>query len=478
MDTRSDPRVHGARMITEGEFLIFHRYADPAEPLLGADEEEVVAELMALTRRSKSFIYRGIHGYARLRDLPALRALQHKEKILDIARLDAIDRTLSVLPETTTAEAWAIFDTALVAMFTLTRPGQLLPSIWAITRKLRRTIATIDATVNFNPVARAKRENAPSPANEASFFPIPHEHGQRHGMELITNGATMACIRARVKAVAREHKLSLADTLVKLLAGDITTSVQPVLSLYAPATSHGSIHIDGFGWANSDDLETLYALFDATPPRVTSAADVAAKRVAGYRPTPAMADYVRHRDGTCVFPDCHQSAEACQLDHRIPYTQGGATTPDNLYSLCQTHHNLKTDRRAFYVPDPRTGDTIWLFADGTWIASENKGIFRDQITPATPRWTTPISDRRRSRAHHARFNAACHTLCDRYDVDGDLDSCLAGIKKLEREYGLTFAFTPTPDPSLPPEPPVEEPPIPDPEEPPAASLPPEFAFAA
>ncbi|HIX78647.1 MAG TPA: hypothetical protein H9978_01630 [Candidatus Corynebacterium faecipullorum] len=27
---------------------------------------------------------------------------------------------------------------------------------------------------------------------------------------------------------------------------------------------------------------------------------------------------------------------------------------------------MKTDRRAFYLVDPTTGDVVWLFSDGTY----------------------------------------------------------------------------------------------------------------
>ncbi|MCT1665181.1 HNH endonuclease, partial [Corynebacterium sanguinis] len=64
------------------------------------------------------------------------------------------------------------------------------------------------------------------------------------------------------------------------------------------------------------------------------------------------------RDGTCVWPGCTRDAQHCQLDHRVPYADGGSTTPANLFSLCQRHHNVKTDRRAYYIPDPTTGDIV------------------------------------------------------------------------------------------------------------------------
>ncbi len=445
MDTLTDPRAAGAHVLIEGEYLIFGRFADPMDDILDHDVDEVITETMVLTRRGRTFVENGIFGYARLRDLPRLRALHAETRLLDVPRLAAIDRTLCVLPAGCPDETWAIFDDALVDMFTLTRPGQAMPSIWLITRRLRRLIASIDTAVNFDPVTR-KRRTAPA-APGASIHPVDINGTRYSELTLTTNNATMACIRARLTEVARRHHLSLGDAIITLLAGDISTSVRPVLHLFRPTPADAHIAIPGFGSASADDMDTLHRLFDATPPREIDLDAVRTQRVERYRPTPEMTTYVQARDGTCIYPGCHRPAPACQLDHRIPYDEGGPTTPTNLFALCQHHHNVKTDKRAFYVPDPSTGEIVWLFANGTWATSESNGILAEHTTPDNPRWARTVGDSRRARNRVARFNAACHTLCDTYDRDGDLDACLTGIRDLERTYGLTFEFAPDPEES-------------------------------
>ncbi len=64
--------------------------------------------------------------------------------------------------------------------------------------------------------------------------------------------------------------------------------------------------------------------------------------VPGYRPSTALARFVRTRDTTCCFPGCDRPAVYCDLDHTIPYTAGGLTHPGNLKCLCRKHHLLKT----------------------------------------------------------------------------------------------------------------------------------------
>jgi hypothetical protein len=63
---------------------------------------------------------------------------------------------------------------------------------------------------------------------------------------------------------------------------------------------------------------------------------------AGYRPSKALADFVRCRDLTCRWPGCDRPAVECELDHTIPYSQGGSTHAGNLKCYCKFHHLVKT----------------------------------------------------------------------------------------------------------------------------------------
>lgn len=62
----------------------------------------------------------------------------------------------------------------------------------------------------------------------------------------------------------------------------------------------------------------------------------------GYVPSKALADFVRCRDMTCRWPGCDHPALDCDLDHTIPYADGGPTHATNLKCYCRTHHLVKT----------------------------------------------------------------------------------------------------------------------------------------
>lgn len=61
----------------------------------------------------------------------------------------------------------------------------------------------------------------------------------------------------------------------------------------------------------------------------------------GYRPSAALAEFVRCRDLSCRFPGCDQPAQRCDMDHTVAHP-AGPTHASNLKLYCRTHHLLKT----------------------------------------------------------------------------------------------------------------------------------------
>ncbi len=82
-----------------------------------------------------------------------------------------------------------------------------------------------------------------------------------------------------------------------------------------------------------------------------------------YAPSAGLAAFVRCRDLTCRWPGCDKPANDCDVDHTIPYSQGGPTHAGNLKCYCKTHHLVKT----FW------GWTDQQLADGTLILTSPAG---------------------------------------------------------------------------------------------------------
>jgi len=85
-----------------------------------------------------------------------------------------------------------------------------------------------------------------------------------------------------------------------------------------------------------------FELVDARPGTHDSPEDALRYRVA-----PDLARRIRMRDGTCRHPGCAVPADACDIDHIVPFNhsdprRGGLTVESNLMCLCRRHHRYKT----------------------------------------------------------------------------------------------------------------------------------------
>lgn len=102
-----------------------------------------------------------------------------------------------------------------------------------------------------------------------------------------------------------------------------------------------------------------------------------------YRPSEAVADHVRARDATCRFPTCRRRAQACDLDHVVPFPAGD-TAPDSLCSLCRTHHLLvhRSGFRHSMTPD---GTVTWTTPTGRQVVEHPPSWGRSPPLVGEPR---------------------------------------------------------------------------------------------
>ena len=76
------------------------------------------------------------------------------------------------------------------------------------------------------------------------------------------------------------------------------------------------------------------------------------------RPTAAQRRNVESRNRVCIFPGCRMPAIDCDLDHRIPWAEGGPTTTDQLVPLCR-HDHLTRHRSGWKHQSLPDGDHQW-----------------------------------------------------------------------------------------------------------------------
>jgi hypothetical protein len=76
---------------------------------------------------------------------------------------------------------------------------------------------------------------------------------------------------------------------------------------------------------------------------LTEGADVAAVAHVGRTIPSRLRTALEARDPTCCVPGC-DVRQGLEIDHRIPFAEGGPTTLENLVRMCRWHHFQKTHR--------------------------------------------------------------------------------------------------------------------------------------
>ena len=170
---------------------------------------------------------------------------------------------------------------------------------------------------------------------------------------LAAGKSVMVCDCGSQTCPARDADANPGQVVIHVLAEQATVAGESAAPGYLP----------GYGAMPAEAIRDLAAHARLRP--LTPAAQL--KSEPRYRPSTALADFIRARDLCCRFPGCDKPAECCDIDHTTPYGLGGPTHPSNLKLLCRVHHLLKT----FWC-----GQNGWCdrqFADGTIVWTSPSG---------------------------------------------------------------------------------------------------------
>ncbi len=88
-----------------------------------------------------------------------------------------------------------------------------------------------------------------------------------------------------------------------------------------------------------------------------------ARQAAGYVPPARLRHLVQIRQRRCCFPGCRRPARQCDLDHSVPYDQGGMTCECNLAPLCRRHHRAK-QAPGWHLTHDQPGVMTWRLPSG------------------------------------------------------------------------------------------------------------------
>jgi len=111
-----------------------------------------------------------------------------------------------------------------------------------------------------------------------------------------------------------------------------------------------------------------------------------------YQITGALRAMITLRDGSCRFPGCNAAASRCQIDHVIPWDQGGGSDVGNLGVLCVRHHQLKTHGGWKLTDSKPNGSCTWRSPQGLTYHHYPEPITEPNTKPNTePKPADPLN---------------------------------------------------------------------------------------
>lgn len=349
-----------------------------------ANLSSATRRLSAATGMTEYKVETIILGLHRLRSLPQVRALQEELFHLDFDRIAAINMAL-YKADMDNPDTAAFLDSRIADFLTPKRPRQALPTRRRIERFIDEAITQIDDTV-------AADEELPQEP-PAPYYALTLDDSQTATLSLTLDKETAAVLDSAIQAVAEKDGLSPSRALMQLVTGQATPTATIVVNTYSGPQREGKAFVPSIGWATLSMFEGKFTIRDM---------DSAALSVStSYKTPQRLAAFIEGRDGYCRYPGCNKPAAKSQKDHRINYADGGPTSAENLFSLCQHHHNLKTDQQFRYFVDPYTAEVVFLFEDGSYLSTLPDG----PLAPDNFNWLRTMDQVHSTRAAARREQA-------------------------------------------------------------------------
>jgi hypothetical protein len=191
-----------------------------------------------------------------------------------------------------------------------------------------------------------------------------------------SNPLDVAEAMANLDRIARDLKTSneprsldqlRSDVALDLLKGTVfsgrTIGAPVIVTIPAATLERGAAEpgfLEGFGPVTAEIArKTVVENIDGRWEfQVTDNGQAVATGTLSRRPNAAQKRRIRVLYPTCVFPGCRQPSYNCDLDHRKPVSQGGATHNDNLGPLCRHHHMVRHHSPWLLEREP-DGDHVW-----------------------------------------------------------------------------------------------------------------------
>lgn len=351
-------------------------------PELNEDHEVATRRLSRLTGKSTGQVETWMCAVDRVTSLPYLNALQETTFLLDLPRMSAIDQALAMVPHGRT-EVLEEIDKRIAYYLVPTKPNQALPTAGQIRRKIRDMIRVLCPKLDLD------HEDEP----DGTHADVDHAPNGVSYFNFTTRTEVGIVIEEAVRTHAKKLGCSFGEALRDIVVNQ--TQVKVVLNVYrAHDVDNAPGYVFGAGWLHPDVADTLAEEAD----KVRDMDEAATKMTDAYAAPEDIRAFVVGRDGVCRYPGHNKRADRTQFDHVVDHKLGGLTTGANGESLCQPHHNVKTDGRAQPVLFP-DGVIAWLFDDGHWEMTQPEG----PLAPKNRNWVQTVAQRiTRMRRNHEK----------------------------------------------------------------------------
>jgi hypothetical protein len=96
-----------------------------------------------------------------------------------------------------------------------------------------------------------------------------------------------------------------------------------------------------------------------------------------------LAEFIRWRDMTCRAPGCDVPASQCDIDHVVPFGDGGRTHASNMNCKCRRHHLMKTFL-SWTEKQLSDGTVIFTLPDGqTYVTTPGSALLFPRLCVPT-----------------------------------------------------------------------------------------------
>jgi hypothetical protein len=146
-------------------------------------------------------------------------------------------------------------------------------------------------------------------------------------MALVDGAAAMACLCETEQCPAAANGSTSSAVVLHVIAEAATVEGRGTKPGFVP----------GFGPLPPAVVREVAKTARLQPVRIPNDATAEPQ----YRPSSALAQFVRSRDLTCRWMGCDKPAWQADIDHTVPYPLG-PTHPSNNSCFCRFHHLLKT----------------------------------------------------------------------------------------------------------------------------------------